>query len=100
MSLTCLGSQVVKSTKTTRMRIIADIKTAALECSPPLRICFEDDSKFIQFIADPSSFNLDHSHRVNLNNTEDCDRMFKVCRDYIFALLNIRRVKLKEISNP
>ena len=77
--------------KDTRERIIADIQSAASQCSPPLKLCFEDDIKFIQFIADPSSFNLDHSHRVNLNNHEDCDRMFKVCRDFIFAMLNIRK---------
>ena len=84
--------------KKTKDRIIIDIKAAAGQCSPPLKICFDNDIKFVQFLADPSSFNLDHSHRVNLNNIEDSGRIFKVCRDYVFAVLSIRKTKLKEIS--
>ena len=76
----------------TRERIINDLQKMPL----PFKICFDDDKKFIQFFADPSSFNLDHSHRVNLNNHDDTGRMFKVCRDYVFAILNIRKRKIKE----
>ena len=81
----------------TRERIINDMMLASQQCVPPLKICFDDDKKFVQFIADPGSYNLDHSHRVNLNNADDSVRMYKVCRDYVFAILNIRERKIKEI---
>ena len=82
--------------KETRERIINDLSQASKQCLPPLKICFDDDKKFIQFLADPSSFNLDHSHRVNLNNHDDTGRILKVCHDYFFAILNIQKRKIKE----
>ena len=79
-------------------RILADIIQAAENCSPPLNICHEDNKKFIQFLADPSSFFLDHDSRVDANNSHDCLPIFKVCRDYVYAVATLRFRKIKELK--
>ena len=54
-----------------------------------------DENVFTQFICDPGSFNLPPECRVNLNNTEECDTIFKYARDYIFSVVRLRAKKIE-----
>ena len=68
---------------------------AATKCDPPIIISTDGDT-FTQFVCDPGSFNLSHKNRVNLNNAEECDIMYKYARDYIFSVVNLRAKKIRE----
>ena len=76
-------------------RIINEMKEAASKCDPPITISSNGDT-FTQFVCNPGSFNLRHENRVNLNNTEECDIMYKLARDYVFSVVNLRARKIRE----
>lgn len=80
-----------------KVRIVSEMKAAATTFKPPLTIS-SDKNIFTQFIIDPSSFNLPPECRVNLNNAEECDIIFKYTRDYIFSVLRLRAKKIEKLK--
>ena len=78
-----------------KARIVNEMKEARAKFIPPL-IISSDSNTFTQFLCDPSSFNLPPNSRLNLNNNEECDIMFRLTRDYIFAVTQ-RRSKQIEV---
>ena len=65
-------------------RIINEMKETAAKCNPPIAVSSDGDT-FTQFVCEPSSYNLRRENRVNLNNREECDILFKLSRDYVSA---------------
>ena len=73
------------------------MKEAVAKFKPPIIISSNGDT-FTQFVCDPSSFNLPPMSRVNLNNREECDIIFKLTRDYVFAVTQLRAKKLEKAN--
>ena len=76
-------------------RIVNEMKEAATKCDPPIIISSNGDT-FTQFVCDPGSFNLSRENHVNLNNGEECDAMYKLARDYVFSVVNLRAKKIRD----
>ena len=79
-----------------KTRIFNEMTEAAANFQPPLTIS-TDDNIFTQYVCDPTSFNLPPNFRVNLNKLEECDIMFKLTRDYIFTITQLRAKKIEKI---
>ena len=88
------GCPELKEPKT---RIFNEMKEITASFDPPIDICSLDGNTFTQFLCDPSSFNLPPKHRVNLNNNEEFDKIYKCTRDYIFAVVRLRGKKIEEV---
>ena len=80
-----------------KARIADEMKEAIAKFKPPIIISSNGDT-FTQFVCDPSSFNLPPISRVNLNNREECDIIFKLTRDYVFSVTQLRAKKLEEFK--
>ena len=57
---------------------------------------YNDDELFCQFVLDPASFNL--KARIHMNDPI-LDQMFRISRDYCFAVNATRMKMLKTESN-
>ena len=77
-------------------QIIPQIKAAAQACNPVIDIS-DDAETFVRFVCDPTNPSLNHNHRVNLNNTEECESIFQLTRHYIFCLHSLRARKIKKL---
>ena len=80
-----------------RDTILPQIKEAALSCTPVIDIA-DDPKTFVQFACDPCSPSLNYNNRVNLNNPEECEKTFRLTRQYIFCIYSLRARKIKDLT--